>query len=104
LRRIAVILALAVAIPGASSANETLNDFWAAIKDEWGYRPAAVIAAAPAFVVSAPFLLGKAAFEEWGGEGEEEAEPAEGAAGKPGEAAEAGTTGDEVPKDDAEEE
>jgi ABC-type sulfate transport system permease component len=52
----ALTLVFAVVVPRTAPAGQ----FWDAVKEEWGYRPWAVILAAPAFIVTAPFVLVKA--------------------------------------------
>ena len=69
----ALTLALVLAAPPPASANRTLDDAWNAIKEEWEYRPFALFFALPAFIGSAPFIFGKAAYEAMtGGEDEED--------------------------------
>jgi len=52
----ALTLVVALAVPLSASAAEST---WEMLKEEWGYRPWAVIIAAPALLVTAPFMLGK---------------------------------------------
>ncbi len=52
----ALALAFTLAVPRTAPADEN----WDLIKEEWGYRPWAVLIAAPAFIASAPFMLIKA--------------------------------------------
>ena len=49
----ALALALALVVPRTAPAGEN----WDAIKEEWGYRPWAVLLAAPAFLATAPFMV-----------------------------------------------
>ena len=51
----ALALALALAVPRPAAATDT----WELIKEEWEMRPWAVLIAAPAFIVTAPFMLVK---------------------------------------------
>lgn len=55
-RALATLTAVAMfALPLSASAGET----WDAIKEEWEYRPYAVILAIPAFLVTSPFMFAK---------------------------------------------
>jgi hypothetical protein len=47
----ALALAFTLAVPQPAPANET----WDMVKEEWELRPWAVLLAAPAFIVTAPF-------------------------------------------------
>ena len=49
----ALALALALVVPRTAPAGET----WDAFKEEWSYRPWAILLAAPAFLATAPFML-----------------------------------------------
>ena len=49
----ALALAFTLAVPRTAPAGE----IWDLVKEEWGYRPWAVLLAAPAFIASAPFML-----------------------------------------------
>jgi len=57
----ALALGIALVIPTQSQAGE----MWDAVKDEWGYRPWAVILAAPAFIAVSPFMLAKIILEQF---------------------------------------
>jgi len=60
-RSVAVlVLAVALFIPTRSQAGE----MWDSVKETWEYRPWAVILAAPAFIVSSPFMLVKILLEK----------------------------------------
>jgi len=66
MKRTTATLALAVALllPATSQAG----DIWDAVKREWEYRPWALFLAAPAFVVSSPFMLAKVVMDSFGSE------------------------------------
>lgn len=51
----ALALALALVTPTSSRAG----DMWDAVKQEWEIRPWALFLAAPAFIISSPFMLMK---------------------------------------------
>jgi hypothetical protein len=64
----AFALAFALVVPRTAPAGEN----WDAVKEEWGYRPWAVLLAAPAFLATAPFMLVKGLMEGSDDDDEEE--------------------------------
>jgi hypothetical protein len=52
----ALILIAILALPATALARQSR---WEQLKEEWGYRPWAVIIAVPALLVTAPFMLAK---------------------------------------------
>jgi len=57
MKRAIASLALVTALVAPTTSYA--GDMWDAVKREWEYRPWALFLAAPAFIVSSPFMLGK---------------------------------------------
>lgn len=57
MKRFVATLALAVALVTPMPARA--GEMWDAVKDEWEYRPWALFLAAPAFLLTSPFMLVK---------------------------------------------
>jgi len=64
----AFTLVAALVVPLTASADTP----WEMLKEEWGYRPWAVIIAIPALVVTAPFMGAKALIDMIGSDGDDE--------------------------------
>ena len=62
-----LVLTVALVLPAAARAN-----MWESIKEEWEYRPWAVILATPAFIVTSPFMLAKYLVDKISDDGDDE--------------------------------
>lgn len=59
------IAALALAVALVTPTQSHAGDMWDAVKQEWEIRPWALFLAAPAFIVTSPFMLAKIILEQF---------------------------------------